>query len=204
MHMKSKTTTHHGVSLGYTAVSGGTHSGSFHANQNLKKDPALQRDVILVCCQIIKAAFGRRPWYIALMAFYNKPENADRKKFLLHDTPLTGIWWSCDGREHNMHTDRNAYGAAFVFTPKSYKGGALVTEHQSRPGVQCKHLLKRGEIIGGRWSRSPHCIDDCDANESRTAIVMYGEFRILEKDNYKHVENVNTQVVQNPTSINNT
>lgn len=200
-HLKNKTKTHNGVSLGYTCVSGGTYarngwSGSFHANQNLLHDFPLQKEVIRVCCLIIKSAFRRQNWYKLLMALYNQPENIHRKKYLLHNTPCTGIWWSCDGREHNMHTDRNAYGACFVFCPKTYKGGALILEHENRPGVQCKHLIERGQIVGGRWSRSPHCIDDCYKGESRNSIVMYGEFRILQKDSYRHVENANTSTIQ--------
>jgi hypothetical protein len=152
--------------------------------------------VVYVCCKFLIETFKYHDWFQKLLKFYKREENKERKKYLLPGTPCTGIWLSFDSREHNMHTDRNAYGACFVFTPKSYKGGALVLEHENQPGVQCKHLIERGEIVGGRWSRSPHCIDDCD-DEDRNSIVMYGEFRILEKDGYKHVENINTSVLQN-------
>ena len=191
-----KTTTHNGVSLGYTCVSGGRHakkgicSGSFHANQNLLKDPDLQADVIDVCCDVLIATFGDQKWYKDAMAYYDLPENKHKKKFLLPGTPCTGIWWSCDGRGHNMHIDRNAYCSAFVFCPDNYSGGALVLENQKMPGVHCEHLLQLGEVIGGRWSRSDHCINDCE--EFRNSIVMYGEYRIVEKEGYKHVENINT------------
>jgi hypothetical protein len=86
-----------------------------------------------------------------------------------------------------MHIDRNAYCSAFVFCPDNYTGGALTLENG---GVRCSHLLKLGEVIAGRWSRSHHCIDDCD--EFRNSFVMYGEYRILEKETYIHVKNKNT------------
>ena len=82
-------------------------------------------------------------------------------------------------------------------------------EHPDQPGVQCCHLIKKGELVGGRWSRSPHCVDDLDDSnelddkdeEKRYAIVMYGEYRMLEKDTYLHVENANTQNVRNPENV---
>jgi hypothetical protein len=198
IHNYRSTLKHHGVSLGYTCVSGGRYaekgkwSGSFHANRNLFHDPELQADVIDVCCQVIVQAFGRQKWYKAAMAYYNLEENKHKKKYLLPGTPCTGIWWSCDGREHNVHVDRNAYCSSFIFCPESYSGGALILRNKKMPAVQCKHLLQLGEVIAGRWSRSEHCIDAC--NESRNSFVLYGEYRILEKDTYKHVENGNTHL----------
>ena len=97
-----------------------------------------------------------------------------------------------------MHIDCNAYGACFVFAPKTYKGGALVTSHDSMPDVKCSHLIKAGDVIGGRFTRSPHCIDKYSDDEIRNVFVLYGEYRILEPGRkYKHVENENTNVVLN-------
>ena len=197
MNKKGKTKNHDGVSLGYTAVSGGTHarngwSGSYHANQNLKDDPELQQDVVEVCCEVVVLAFGGSIWYKKVMAYYNKPENRHRKQYLLAGTPCTGIWWSWDGREHNIHVDRNAFGTAFVFSSGNYKGGELAMLHKAMPELHCKHLLCLGEVIGGRWSRGLHYVSNLTGCDDRSVFVMYGEYRILEKDTYKHVENVNT------------
>ena len=70
----SHTKHHSGVSLGYTVAKGGRHSdakigvsGSIHANQNLLNN-YVQISVITVCCDIIKAVFGRTKWYNELIA----------------------------------------------------------------------------------------------------------------------------------------
>ena len=196
-----RTKYHNGVSLGYTAVSGGSHarngwSGSYHANQNLLDDPELQQEVIEICCAIVIKAFGGSEWYKKVMAFYDKEENKERKGYLLPGTPCTGIWWSRDGREENMHVDRNAYGPAFVFCTGDYKGGELTFLHQEEPGLCCKHKLCLGEVIGGRWSRGLHYVQNVFKSDDRTAIVMYGEYRVLEKETYKHVVNKNTEVMR--------
>ena len=128
------------------------------------------------------------------MEFYDPPEDCKRRECLLQGTPCTGIWWSVDGREHNICVDRNAHDPAFVFCPGNYKGGALSPLDKATPEVHCKHynLLHLGEVIWGRRSRGLHYVDDFDPSEDRSVIVMYGEYRVLEKDRYKHVVNVNT------------
>ena len=63
------------------------------------------------------------------------------------------------------------------------------------PEFECNLLLGFVEVLGGHWSRGLHCVDDLDPSESRS-VVSYGEYHVLEKDKYKHVENINTTNLQ--------
>lgn len=191
---------HKGVSLGYTALSGGGYarngwSGSFHANQNILHDIDLQIDIVAVCYVIIKT-FGHHQWYQKIMKHYDTEENMWRKRFLLPGTPCTGIWWSCDSRGYNEHIDFDAYGVAFVFSTGNYTGGDLTFRHKNIAEIQCSQHLKLGEVVAGRWSRSPHFIKRCKKGEERSVIVVYGDYRILKETTYLHVENDNTATLE--------
>ena len=64
--------------------------------------------------------------------------------------------------------------------------------HKAMPELHCKHLLCLGEVIGGRYRRGLHHVSNLTECDDQSVFVMYGEYRIPEKDTYKHVENVNT------------
>jgi hypothetical protein len=203
-HPTYKTKSHHGISLGYTAVTGGyyakacwgDHTGSYHANQNFLDDPELLWDAIEVCCLVITTTYKNCGWYIKLMEYYNLPENQHKKPFLLPGTPCTNIWWSINSRGENKHVDWNAYGASFLFCPNNYQGGAIVLESNKMKSIRCKHLMKLGQVLAGRWSRSHHYNETVGTDESRSSFVMYGDTRILEKTTYLHVETKNTSLLQ--------
>jgi hypothetical protein len=158
-----------GVLFGYTCVSGGW-SSSFHANQNLMYDIELQKDVVEVCCAILRRACGGHAWYKDLKGHYNKYENKHLKEYLLEDSPCTGIWWSCDGREHNNHVDRNAYGATFLISPQDYNGAALSVLHKMMPDIHCKHIPKLGQVVAGCWSRGLHYIDSINKKVNKVCL----------------------------------
>ena len=174
-------------------------SGSYHASQNLLRDVDLQIDAVAVCCAVVIETFGRQRWYQKVMEYYDLEENRHLKRFLFPGTPCTGFWWSCDDCAFNKHIDRNAYGVAFVFS--TYGGGDLTFVHLSMPDIECSHHLELGEVVAGRWSRGPHYIQKCKKGEVRSVIVLYGDYRILEKKGYVHIENKSTTTLQNITCM---
>ena len=105
----SHTKHHSGVSLGYTVAKGGRHSdakigvsGSIHANQNLLNN-YVQIKVITVCCDIIKAVFGRTKWYNELIAYYELHENQYKKNSSYKELPVL-LFGGCLIAEQETHT----------------------------------------------------------------------------------------------------
>lgn len=131
MHPTNETLTHHGASLGYTALSGGYYgrkieeiSGSYHANQNLIHDPDLQRDVIEVCCLVVTTTFGKCDWFIKLMEYYELPENHAKKNTfsLVHHAPTFGGLV--------MHVQRRDTSMGMLTVLRSYFAPIAILEEQ--------------------------------------------------------------------------
>jgi hypothetical protein len=57
-------------------------------------------------------------------------------------------------------------------------------------------MVVLGEVVAGRWSRGPHYIQRGKKGENRSVIVLYGDYRILEENGYKHIVNENTVTLQ--------
>ena len=56
----------------------------------------------------------------------------------------------------------------------------LCTKHVvAEPGICVATLLKLGDVLAGRWGRSPHYNQNIGPDEPRNSFVMYGNSRIL-------------------------
>ena len=185
---KKKKDAHDGISLAHTATDGGRHgkgrSGSFGWNPNLQNKAyhELQFRIIAVCSEILYRTYGSIPWFKQSIEAIDK----NKRRYLIKNTPCTSIWWSCEKRHGNIHIDRNAYGASFLFVPNETVGGEITFDHGKKLDDDVKYLVKPGDVVGGRWGRNPHY--NQRFKERRNSVVMYGDYRILYRDDNAYLD----------------
>ena len=197
---RSKKQHHDGMSLAHTVVTGGSHaskvdniSGSIHWNKNLEEHPVLQREILHICEKILDLLFGRSVWYKDLVTTITKREG--KSDYLIGSTPTTSIWWSCERCSHNKHVDWNAFGASFLFVPDNSEGGSLTFQHPDMPNIEAIYKVKKGEVVAGRWGRSPHYNQHFKGK--RNSFVMYADLRIVDRDTWIDKRSITSQSVMN-------
>ena len=180
---KTKKREHEGWSLAYTATSGGIYgniqkgiSGSIHWNKHFKKNDDLQREVLQAVAEMVISAFGEKAWYKKLMLYFDQEENQYMKDRLIPGTPCTSIWWNTEIHPFRKHHDWNAFGPAFLFCPKTYKGGETIVTNPTCDVSQTIHLTWR-DVVAGRWSRCKHYNKPSVAGE-RCSFVVYFDTRL--------------------------
>ena len=174
-----------GYSIALTVAPGGKYgdkesgiSGSIHLNRNiikpLKKNTeekvyceSLQKDVIETVADVIEYLYGNCPWYRAVV---EKLADIPRTRFLPgRNIPCSHIWYTSDPQVRHVHTDTNTLPPAFVFCPKTVKGGDLIVAMPD--GSIQRVCLNAGVVAGGSWAQYPHCNEKVSSSDRRSFVV---------------------------------
>ena len=141
--------------------------------------PELQEEVINVVVDVIKDAFGSRPWFKAAVKQLAKVPLECQLPGRGSEIPCTDIWWTRDPQKLHAHVERDTVETAFVFCTETVAGGELLRLDELTGKPVAVHL-KAGVVAGGSWARFPHCNGPGMGNKRRRIFVVYLQNKILQ------------------------